>query len=178
MFSVVWFGTLGIKGKKASETQSAWLDLLILTHPPTHPLYYYCVVPENIHTPHGGTRKFRGGGGSDRWKFPEGRGVRWNHNFQRVFWAKNKGGLTRAAFWSKFPPTEWAGVWSNILIFSSNRRGIASSLHGRFEIATKSQLKSQQTSPVWMLVIRSHDRHQTGVMQSMTLLTLYGRIFS
>ena len=35
-----------------------------------------CVVPENIHTPpHGGSRKFRGVGGSENDKFPKGRGV-------------------------------------------------------------------------------------------------------
>ena len=36
-----------------------------------------CVVPKNIHPPHphGGQRKFRGGGGSKRRQFPSGRGV-------------------------------------------------------------------------------------------------------
>ena len=36
----------------------------------------YCVVPENIQTPHnGGNWKFRGVGGSEAQENPEGRGV-------------------------------------------------------------------------------------------------------
>ena len=34
-----------------------------------------CVVPENIHTPHGGSRKFQGEEGCERGKFPKGTGV-------------------------------------------------------------------------------------------------------
>ena len=33
-----------------------------------------CVVPENIYTPHGGQRKFRGEGGAKKTQFPRGWG--------------------------------------------------------------------------------------------------------
>jgi len=33
------------------------------------------MVPENIHTPNGGSRKFRGVGGSESDKSPKGRGL-------------------------------------------------------------------------------------------------------
>ena len=33
-----------------------------------------CVVPENIYTPHGGQRKFRGEGGAKKTQFPRGGG--------------------------------------------------------------------------------------------------------
>ena len=35
----------------------------------------YCVVPENIHTPHGGSRKFQGVEGCGEGTFPKGREV-------------------------------------------------------------------------------------------------------
>jgi len=43
------------------------------------------VVPEDIHTPptHGGSWKFQGVGGSERGKFPKGRGAT-----QRVFFSE------------------------------------------------------------------------------------------
>ena len=33
------------------------------------------MVPENIHTPHGGSRKFQGVEGCERGTFPKGKGV-------------------------------------------------------------------------------------------------------
>ena len=47
-----------------------------------HNRHLECVVPENIHTPHGGSRNFLGVGGSKRDKFPKGRGVHKEFFFQ------------------------------------------------------------------------------------------------
>ena len=74
-------------------------------------LILHCVVPENILPPPAmeGLGNSEGEGGLIVKNFRREGGLGENHNFKRVFWAKYKGGLTRAAFWSI--PTDCWVLW-------------------------------------------------------------------
>ena len=62
-------------GDKVSPTVQIALFFVFVAVRFFYAFIFYCVVPENIHTPHGGSRNFLGVGGSKRAKFPKGRGV-------------------------------------------------------------------------------------------------------